>query len=84
MIEKSIKISRRLEKDQNPFSMFVQTASKYESRIQVISGVNKTINAKSLMGVMTLSFAPGAELLFRVEGADEIAAMDGMCAYLCQ
>ncbi|MDO5410502.1 MAG: HPr family phosphocarrier protein [Lachnospiraceae bacterium] len=82
MITKSITISKNPADGQSPVALFVQVASKFESRILVQTG-NKTVNAKSIMGVMTLNFSQGAEMEVSAEGADEDAAIQGISGLLC-
>ena len=58
-------------------AMLVQEASKYKARVLIEQG-SKVINAKSLMGVLSLN-ARGEEPLFLVlSGDDEEQALEGM------
>ena len=83
MTNKSITINRRMAKDASPVALFVQTASKYDSRILVLCG-NKTVNAKSIMGVMTLDLSNGSKLDIQAEGSDEQEAIAGIMTLLCK
>ncbi len=83
MITKSITISSKLENEQSPVALFVQLANRFQSEILVQTGT-KTVNAKSIMGVMTLSFAEGSQMDISIKGADEAEAMEGMTAFLCK
>ena len=42
------------------------------------------MNAKSIMGMMTLGLAPGKQLELSADGEDETAAMDTLVQYLVQ
>ena len=64
-----------------PVAMLVQVASQYESRIQVESG-DKHVNAKSIMGMMTLGLTAGEEVVVSANGDDEQTAMDDIVKYL--
>ena len=55
MIRKSIDVSVGTESGR-PIAMLVQVASKYQSKINICQGT-KTVNAKSIMGMMTLGLA---------------------------
>lgn len=70
MIKKpvTIKISAGLEN--RPVAQIVQVASQYESRIYLDSG-NKHVNAKSIMGMMTLNLTEGENMVIHVDGTDE-------------
>ncbi len=83
MMTKSITISSKLDSSQSPVALFVQLASKFKSQILVQTG-NKTVNAKSIMGVMTLDFTQGSQMDVSAEGADEQDAIEGITAFLCK
>ena len=51
---------------------FVSTASRYQSRINVIKDT-QTVNGKSIMGVMLLAAHKGSELTLEITGPDEEA-----------
>ena len=81
MIKKpmTIQISNGLEA--RPGAMLVQVASQYESKIQVENG-DRRVNAKSIMGMMTLGLNVGESVTISAEGADEEAAIAGIEKYL--
>lgn len=53
-----------------PSSLFVQTASKYDSDINVIFD-DEVINGKSIMGLMLLAAEQGRVLTLECDGSDE-------------
>ena len=59
----------------------MQIASKYESHISIKSQ-NKKINAKSIMGMMSLGFGNGDSLTIEAEGEDEEAAVSEITKYI--
>ena len=61
--------------------MLVQVASQYESRIQVESG-DKHVNAKSIMGMMTLGLTSGEDIMVSASGEDEQEAIANIEKYL--
>ena len=75
----TIQISNGLEA--RPVAMLVQVASQYESRIQVECG-DKHVNAKSIMGMMTLGLNVGESVVISAEGSDEEDAIAGIEKYL--
>ncbi len=80
MIKKSIDVS--VEKEgARPIAMLVQVASQYKSSVSICQD-NKTVNAKSIMGMMTLGLIPGQELEITVDGEDEEMAMQSIESYL--
>ena len=60
---------------------FVQKANEFDSRIWVESGSRK-MNAKSLLGIMSLSIVTGADVTLSADGSDEEAAVNALEALL--
>lgn len=58
-----------------PASVFVQTASKFNSEIKVIKD-DVEVNGKSIMGLMMLALSPGSEFKIIAEGIDEEIAIE--------
>ena len=63
--------------------MLVQVASQFDSEIYIENG-NKRVNAKSIMGMMTLGLDTGEEIIVSASGADEEIAMEKIENYLSQ
>lgn len=70
MIKKQITIQLASGLETRPVAMLVQVASQFKSSVHVESG-NKKVNAKSIMGMMTLGLDTGEEVTVSVEGCDE-------------
>lgn len=81
MTKRSIRINLQSGLEASPVALLVQEASKYESTIYIQSG-DKRVNAKSIMGMMTLGLDTGEEITLYVNGEDEEAAMDSIEKYL--
>lgn len=81
MISKQINISIK-GKDVRPVALLVQVASKYECHIDVEYG-NKKINAKSIMGMMSLGLVQGETVTVYADGIDEKTAVEDIERYLC-
>ena len=81
MIKKPITIQISNGLEARPVAMLVQVASQYESRIQVECG-DKHVNAKSIMGMMTLGLHVGESVVISAEGSDEEDAIAGIEKYL--
>lgn len=75
----TIKIPSGLEA--RPVALLVQVASQYESDIYVEYG-EKKVNAKSIMGMMTLGLAAGESVVVSAEGTDEEEAIVNIEKYL--
>lgn len=64
-----------------PIAMLVQISSQCSSNIQIQKG-NRWVNAKSLLGMMTLDLGKGEEIEITVQGADEEEAMNKISTFL--
>ena len=62
MIKKPITIQISSGLEARPIAMLVQVASQFESEIYVESG-KKKVNAKSIMGMMTLGLDTGENVI---------------------
>ena len=81
MVKKSIVVKLDQTTDVMPIAMLVQVASQYESSIYVDAD-EKRVNAKSIMGMMTLGLNSGLKVVVTADGPDEAQAVDGIEAYL--
>lgn len=80
MIKKNIDVSLGGE-GARPIAMLVQLASQFKSNIELHQD-NKSVNAKSIMGMMTLGLVNGQKLEVSVDGEDEAEAMAEMEKFL--
>lgn len=81
MLKKVITIERQNSSEAKPVAMLVQVASQYESTIYLETG-SKRVNAKSIMGMMTLALMEGMDILVEADGNDETAAVSEIEKYL--
>jgi len=75
MIEQDLAITNKLGLHARAAAKVVSVASRYSCSIQVIHG-ERHIDAKSIMGLLTLGAAKGTTLRVCVDGEDEQPAMD--------
>lgn len=81
MIKKTITIGLSSGLEARPVAMLVQIASQYDSSIYVECQSSR-VNAKSIMGMMTLGVNAGDDILVSAEGQDEDDAIKGIESYL--
>ena len=81
MITKRMEIKIPTGLDPSTIALFIQTASQYDSRVYV-EVENKKVNAKSIMGMMTLGLNAGEDITVTADGGDEKEAMDDIEKYL--
>ena len=81
MKAKTIRINMDKGLDARPIALLVQEASKYDSKIYV-EQEGRRINAKSIMGMMTVVLNNGEEVTVTAEGEDESIAVDNIEKFL--
>lgn len=64
-----------------PATFFIQKANCYRSSIWVEKG-DRRVNAKSLLGVLSLGIAQGMTITLIADGADEETALEGLSAVI--
>ena len=83
MLEKSMKIQLKNGLEARPVAVLVQVASQHESTVYIES-TGKRVNAKSIMGMMTLGLDMGEQIILSAKGEDEEEAMASIEKYLNQ
>jgi len=73
MIERMVTIKNRAGIHARPAALIVQTASKFACKVWLEKG-NDRINAKSIMGIITLGASFGTPIRIVADGSDEDAA----------
>jgi phosphocarrier protein HPr len=74
MLQKKLLIQNKLGLHARASTKLVQHASRYASKITITTN-DKTVAAKSIMGVMLLAASKGTAIILTVSGSDEIEAM---------
>lgn len=82
MISKVINISESKNRDERPVAVLVQVASKYDCHIDV-EYENKKVNAKSIIGMMSLGPMLGKTVTVYADGIDEKTAIADIENFLC-
>ena len=77
MIKKPITINLSTGLEARPVAQLVQVASQFNSEIYVEIG-KKRVNAKSIMGMMSLNLSEGEKVTVLTEGEDEEMAAEGI------
>lgn len=80
MKKKTIEIKLSPDQDR-PIAMLVQVASQYDSNIHIESD-DKFVNAKSIMGMMTVDVISGEKIVVVADGSDEDEAILSIEKYL--
>ena len=80
-MKKSVVVKMQQDFEARPIANLVQVANRYESKIYLEHGDSR-VNAKSIMGMMSLALLNGEEILVDAEGADEAEAVAAIEAFL--
>lgn len=81
MIKQDFQITAETGIHARPATMLVQTAGKYSSDI-ALEYNSKSVNLKSIMGVMSLGVGQGADVTITAEGDDQEDAIEGIKAVM--
>ena len=81
MLKKTMTIGLSSGLEARPVAMLVQIASQYESMIYV-ENQNARVNAKSIMGMMSLGLNSGEQVVVTADGNDETAAVEDIERFL--
>ncbi|MBT2654157.1 phosphocarrier protein HPr [Bacillus sp. ISL-18] len=77
MAEKQFKVVAETGIHARPATLLVQTASRFDSEI-TLEYKGKTVNLKSIMGVMSLGVGQGADIKIAAEGNDANDALQAL------
>ena len=77
MITRDVTITNSIGLHARPATFFIQKANGYKSSIWVEKDDRK-VNAKSLLGVLSLGIAQGMSIRLIADGTDEAEALDGL------
>jgi len=77
LVERTVRVVNKLGLHARPAAEFVKVASRFQSEIWV-GRDDMRVNAKSVLGVMTLAAERGTELFLRADGDDAEAAVSAL------
>ena len=77
MITRNVTIKNTLGLHARPATFFIQKANTFKSSIWV-EKEDRRVNAKSLLGVLSLGITNGMSVTLIADGADEKEALDGL------
>ncbi len=77
MYVKEVTVENQVGLHARPATFFIQKANEYKSSIWVEKG-ERRVNAKSLLGVLSLGIVGGTTIRIIADGTDEQAAVDGL------
>ena len=81
MVKKTVTVRREAGLEARPIAVLVQKASQFSSKVYIEVGT-KSINAKSIKGMMSLSVGNGDQVVVVTDGTDEAEAAKELELYL--
>ncbi|GAB6931690.1 HPr family phosphocarrier protein [Calditerricola satsumensis] len=79
MVRETVVVKLKTGLQARPAALFVQEANRYAADIYVEVN-DKRVNAKSIMGIMSLAIRPGTEIALIAEGSDAEQAIRSLKA----
>ena len=79
--EKKVSIMNETGLHARPASEFVEKASKFSSEIKIIFG-DREVNAKSIMGLLSLGISQGSEIKLKTDGEDSEEALKELVNFI--
>lgn len=83
MVEKTVTIQLKTGLQARPAALFVQEANRFGADI-FLEKDGKKVNAKSIMGLMSLAISSGVTVKLIADGADEQEAIDALTDFINQ
>ena len=78
MFSKEVTVNNQVGLYARPATFFIQKANEFRSTIMV-EKENRKVNAKSLLGVLSLGITKGTVINISAEGSDEEEAVNALC-----
>ena len=79
MTARSVTIRNKTGLHIRPASLLVATANRFQSTVRVAAG-EREADGRSILSLMLMELAPGAEIVIHAEGGDEEQAADALAA----
>lgn len=83
MVEKQVEVNLKTGLQARPAALFVQEANRFASDV-FLEKDGKKVNAKSIMGLMSLAISTGAVINLIAEGNDEQEAVEALTKFVQQ
>ncbi|WP_264739547.1 HPr family phosphocarrier protein [Cytobacillus firmus] len=81
MAEKQVEVKLKTGLQARPAALFVQEANRFSSDI-FLEKDGKKVNAKSIMGLMSLAVSSGSVITLKAEGNDENEALESLSNFI--
>ena len=82
MAERTVTVASSVGLHARPASLFAQAAAKAGVPVQLTSAAGKSVNAASILGVLSLGIGHGEEVTLSADGEGAETALDGLAELL--
>jgi len=82
MAERTVTVASSVGLHARPASLFAQAAAKAGVPVQLTSAAGKSVNAASILGVLSLGIGHGEDVTLSAEGEGAEAALDSLAELL--
>jgi phosphocarrier protein HPr len=79
MVSRSVAVANTLGMHARAAARFVHAANVFQARISVTRGA-RTVDGKSILGILLLAAARGSDIVLTADGPDEDTALESLCA----
>ncbi|MET1013966.1 MAG: HPr family phosphocarrier protein [Paenisporosarcina sp.] len=81
MVDQQVEVKLKSGLQARQAALFVQEANRYQADVY-LQKEEKKVNAKSIMGIMSLAISKGSQVVISAEGSDEEQAVTGLVAMI--
>ena len=78
MLETTLTISHKVGLHARPAALFVKTAQEFQAEV-TLEKDGQQVNAKGILGILTLGVNQGDTVTLRASGSDEEEAVEALC-----
>lgn len=83
MVSREVKIQNSIGLHARPATLFIQKANTFKSSIWVEKD-ERRVNAKSLLGVLSMGIVKDMTISIIADGQDETGAVEGLCKLITE
>ncbi|QPC47452.1 HPr family phosphocarrier protein [Mangrovibacillus cuniculi] len=81
MVTREVEVGLKTGLQARPAALFVQESNRFKSDIYLQKS-GKKVNAKSIMGLMSLAITTGTTITLIAEGTDEVEAIETLSSFV--
>lgn len=81
MVEKQVEVQLKSGLQARQAALFVQEANRYSADVYLEKD-EKKVNAKSIMGIMSLAISKGTSVIISADGSDEESAVEALSSLI--